>query len=319
MADQAQDLALLSGATSLAGAGAEPPKERTSPCQRQRRVAYALLAPGAIYLALAFLVRLRSSCTRRSRAAGCCPAASPSPGSSRTTSTSSASTAASSPSPWCIPAWRPSSASCSPIRWRTGSPSTRGAGKRRCSFMILVPFFVSFVIRTVQWKFLLATTASCSVRSRTRAASRRLPRPCGRRPRWSPGSRTTSCRSRALPLYVALDRIDRRLVEAAKDLYATKFEAFRKVVLAAVVPGAVRRGDPHVRAGDRRLRELLDPRIGSRHDDDRSGDPDGSSSRLEYPEAAALSVILMLGMLVIAVIYARRARHRGRHARGGGV
>ena len=61
----------------------------------------------------------------------------------------------------------------------------------------------------------------------------------------------------ALPLYVSLERIDRRLVEAAKDLYATKAMAFRKVVLPLSVPGHLRRGHPHVRAGHRRLRELL--------------------------------------------------------------
>ena len=54
----------------------------------------------------------------------------------------------------------------------------------------------------------------------------------------------------ALPLYVALERIDKRLVEAAKDLYATKFEAFRKVVLPLSFPGRVRGRPPHVRAGD---------------------------------------------------------------------
>ena len=42
-----------------------------------------------------------------------------------------------------------------------------------------------------------------------------------------------------LPLYVALERIDRQLVEAAKDLYASRFQAFRKVVLPLSFPGLV--------------------------------------------------------------------------------
>jgi spermidine/putrescine transport system permease protein len=41
----------------------------------------------------------------------------------------------------------------------------------------------------------------------------------------------------ALPLYVSLERIDKRLVEAAKDLYATRWESFRKVVLPLSMPG----------------------------------------------------------------------------------
>ena len=41
----------------------------------------------------------------------------------------------------------------------------------------------------------------------------------------------------ALPLYVALERIDKRLVEAGKDLYASKFTTFRKVVWPLALPG----------------------------------------------------------------------------------
>ena len=40
-----------------------------------------------------------------------------------------------------------------------------------------------------------------------------------------------------LPIYVALERIDYRVVEAAHDLYANKFEAFRRVVLPLSLPG----------------------------------------------------------------------------------
>jgi spermidine/putrescine transport system permease protein len=41
----------------------------------------------------------------------------------------------------------------------------------------------------------------------------------------------------ALPLFVALDRIDPALVEGAQDLYATPAAAFRKVVLPLSIPG----------------------------------------------------------------------------------
>jgi spermidine/putrescine transport system permease protein len=40
-----------------------------------------------------------------------------------------------------------------------------------------------------------------------------------------------------LPIYVSLEKIDRRLVEAAEDLYSTPVEAFRKVVLPLSLPG----------------------------------------------------------------------------------
>jgi spermidine/putrescine transport system permease protein len=40
-----------------------------------------------------------------------------------------------------------------------------------------------------------------------------------------------------LPIYVSLEKIDRRLVEAAEDLYSTPVGAFRKVVLPLSLPG----------------------------------------------------------------------------------
>ena len=40
-----------------------------------------------------------------------------------------------------------------------------------------------------------------------------------------------------LPLYVALERIDRRVVEAASDLYANKYRTFTKVIFPLAIPG----------------------------------------------------------------------------------
>ena len=45
----------------------------------------------------------------------------------------------------------------------------------------------------------------------------------------------------ALPLYVSLEKIDRRLIEAATDLYASRATAFRKVTLPLALPGRLRR------------------------------------------------------------------------------
>jgi spermidine/putrescine transport system permease protein len=41
----------------------------------------------------------------------------------------------------------------------------------------------------------------------------------------------------ALPLYVSLEKIDRRLIEAATDLYASRWTAFRKVTVPLALPG----------------------------------------------------------------------------------
>ena len=45
----------------------------------------------------------------------------------------------------------------------------------------------------------------------------------------------------ALPLYVSLEKIDKRLIEAATDLYASRATAFRKVTLPLALPGHLRR------------------------------------------------------------------------------
>ena len=108
----------------------------------------------------------------------------------------------------------------------------------------------------------------------------------------------------ALPLYVSLERIDKRLVEAAKDLYATKFEAFRKVVLPLSFPGVFAA-----------VILTFVPATGDYVNSSVLGSPDTIMigqviqtkflSESNYPDAAAMSVILMLGMLVLALIYAK--------------
>ncbi|HEV2427396.1 MAG TPA: ABC transporter permease subunit, partial [Acidimicrobiales bacterium] len=41
----------------------------------------------------------------------------------------------------------------------------------------------------------------------------------------------------ALPLYVAIERIDRRVLDAAHDLYANRRSAFTHVILPLAIPG----------------------------------------------------------------------------------
>lgn len=179
-----------------------------------------------------------------------------------------------------------------------------GRWKSTLFLMILVPFFVSFVIRTVQWKFILGDQGLLLGPLKSLGVI-----PDNFRILASPvaviaGITYNFLPFTALPLYVSLERIDRRLVEAAKDLYATRFEAFRKVVLPLSFPGVfaavILTFVPAT--GDYINSEVL-----------------GSSSTFmvgqaiqtkflrenQYPDAAALSVILMIGMLVLALAYAK--------------
>ena len=107
-----------------------------------------------------------------------------------------------------------------------------------------------------------------------------------------------------LPLYVSLERIDKRLVEAATDLYASRAAAFRKVVLPLSMPGifaaVVLTFVPAT--GDYVNAEVLGNAgtfmVGNKIQD-------LFLSKNEYPQAAALSLVLMLVMVIIATIYAR--------------
>ena len=180
------------------------------------------------------------------------------------------------------------------------------AGKWKSSLLllILVPFFVSFVIRTVQWKFILGDTGPILGPLKDIGLL-----PQGFRILATPfavvaGITYNFLPFTALPLYVALERIDKRLVEAAKDLYSSRWEAFRRVVWPLSLPGVfaaflltfVPATGDYVNAsllggpGTTMIGNIIQEKF---------------LTELDYPEAAALSVILMLVMLVLATVYAR--------------
>ena len=179
-----------------------------------------------------------------------------------------------------------------------------GRWKATLFLMILVPFFVSFVIRTVQWKFILGDQGLLFGPLKNLGLL-----PDNFTVLASPvaviaGITYNFLPFTALPLYVSLERIDRRLVEAAKDLYATRFEAFRKVVLplsfpglfAAVILTFVPASGDYINAevlgdsGTFMIGNVIQSKFLREN---------------AYPDAAALSVVLMLGMLLLALVYAR--------------
>jgi spermidine/putrescine transport system permease protein len=103
--------------------------------------------------------------------------------------------------------------------------------------MLLVPFFVSFVIRTVVWEFILSDQGIILGSLKN---AHLLPQNfhvlatgyavvAGLAYNYLPFT--------ALPLYVAIERIDKRLLDAAYDLYATRREGFLRVILPLTVPG----------------------------------------------------------------------------------
>ncbi|MBM2822968.1 MAG: transporter permease [Thermoleophilia bacterium] len=108
----------------------------------------------------------------------------------------------------------------------------------------------------------------------------------------------------ALPLYVSLEQIDPRLLEAAKDLYSSPTQAFLRVTLPLSAPGIV--------AGT--LLTFI-PAAGDFINAALLGTPKQTMignviqakflESLDYPAAASLSFILMGAILVALLVYAR--------------
>jgi spermidine/putrescine transport system permease protein len=179
-----------------------------------------------------------------------------------------------------------------------------GTRKSTYLFLILLPFFVSFVIRTASWKFILndqgivlgplkdvgllpddfhlLATSTAVIGGLT---YNYLP-------------------FMVLPLYVALERIDPSLVEAAHDLFASRVSAFRRVVFPLSLPG--------VFAG------VLITFVPVASDFVNSGILGGTQTTMignviqtvyltnnDYPLASAMSFMLMAALLIGIFAYAR--------------
>lgn len=185
------------------------------------------------------------------------------------------------------------------------------AGRWRNLMLILViaPFFTSFLVRTLAWKIILADEGWVVDALRTVALlddnGRLLATPAA----VVLGLTYNFLPFMTLPLYASLEKIDRRTLEAAGDLYARPFTVFRKVTLPLSMPGVV--------AGT--LLTFI-PAAGDYVNVEFLGTPSeymvGNviQSRflvvLDYPTAAALSFSLMLTVLVLVVVYVRRVGAR---------
>jgi len=171
-------------------------------------------------------------------------------------------------------------------------------------FLLLLPFFISFVIRTVAWSFILSDSGIVLGTLKNIGLLPESYRVLGTTFAVIAGITYNLLPFTILPLYVSLEQIDHRLVEAARDLYASKTKAFTKVVLPLSMPGVF-------------AAVLLTsiPAIGDYVNASVLGGPGttmiGNIIQSEflrdrnYPEAAALAFVLMAIMLVGAVIYAR--------------
>ena len=172
--------------------------------------------------------------------------------------------------------------------------------------LVVLPFFVSFVIRTLNWRMILSDNGMVfgflkdlgllepNFHFLATPASVIF------------GLTYNFLPFMILPLYVAIEKIDRRLIEAATDLYASRAQAFWRVTFVLSLPGVVAgslltfipsvgdfitaevigAGNPEVfMVGNIIQRKFLDS--------------------LDYPSAAALGFVLVAVVMVLVTAYTR--------------
>ena len=179
-----------------------------------------------------------------------------------------------------------------------------GRWKNFMLLLIILPFFVSYVLRTVSWQLILADEGFVADTLRTVGMLGDDGRLLATRTAVIAGITYNFLPFMALPLYVSLEKIDKRLIEAATDLYASRATAFRKITLPLALPG--------IFAGS--LLTFI-PACGDFINAALLGTPrqfmvgNVIQSKFlviqDYPEAAALSFILMAFILVGIFLYAR--------------
>jgi len=180
------------------------------------------------------------------------------------------------------------------------------AGPWRNLFLLFIvaPFFVTYLVRTLAWLNILADQGPVVgllrdvhiLDSDGRLLATTFAVVSGITYNFFPFM--------ALPIYVSLEQIDPRLLEAAKDLYASSTQAFLRVTLPLSAPGIV--------AGT--LLTFI-PAAGDFINAALLGTPNQAMignviqskflESLDYPGAASLSFVLMGLILAMLLIYAR--------------
>ncbi|GIH90253.1 ABC transporter permease [Planobispora siamensis] len=179
-----------------------------------------------------------------------------------------------------------------------------GRRKSMYLFLLLLPFFVSFVLRTISWGFLLADDGILFGPLKSAGLLPADFHVLATDVAVIGGLVYNFLPFMVLPIYVALERVDPRVVEAAYDLYASRLAAFRRVVLPLSLPGVFAgvlmtfvpaTADP-VNArilggtGNTMIGNIIQTEYLTNND---------------YPTASALSFTLMAVLLVGIFVYAR--------------
>jgi spermidine/putrescine transport system permease protein len=112
-----------------------------------------------------------------------------------------------------------------------------GAHKTTYLFLMLLPFFVSFVLRTVSWQFLLSDEGIVLGPLKDAGLLPQDFHVIATGFAVVAGLTYNYLPFMVLPIYVALERVDPKLIEAAQDLYAGRVQGFLRVVFPLSLPG----------------------------------------------------------------------------------
>jgi spermidine/putrescine transport system permease protein len=169
---------------------------------------------------------------------------------------------------------------------------------------IVAPFFVTYLIRTLAWETILADHGFVVRTLQNLHVLGSGGRLLATGTAVIAGITYNILPFMALPLYVSLEQVDQRLIEAAEDLYANKIRAFLRVTLPLSLPGVV--------AGT--LLTFI-PAAGDFINAQLLGGPSTHMignviqahflEQSDYPTAASMSFVLMLAILVFVAVYAR--------------
>jgi spermidine/putrescine transport system permease protein len=170
--------------------------------------------------------------------------------------------------------------------------------------LIVLPFFTSYLVRTVSWQLILSDNGWVVSRLRDVGLVSQNGRLLATDTAVIAGIAYNFLPFMALPLYVSLEKIDRRLIEAATDLYASRATAFRKITVPLALPG--------IFAGSLltfipACGDFINAALLGTSRQYMIGNVIQSKflNILDYPTAAALSFILMTFILVFIFVYAR--------------
>lgn len=172
-------------------------------------------------------------------------------------------------------------------------------------FAVVAPFFTTYLIRTIAWETILSDESPVTevLHAIGLAPSGHILATSGA---VIAGLTYNFLPFMILPIYASLERIDVRLIEAAKDLYSSAAQSFWRVTLPLSAPGVVAgtlltfipaAGD-YVNAqflggaGNRMIGNVIQSLY---------------LSQADYPSAAALSFVLMALIMIAVFVYIRFA------------